>query len=120
MARQQLRLRDRHRGGRRGQCLRDRVQLAAHQWPDYATIKYESDGDIAWTQNVVDGAARYNGPANRNDRALAIALNAVGACVTGCSQGSSSGPDYATVMYDRATGSPIVTASDYTGPGAKH
>jgi uncharacterized delta-60 repeat protein len=84
---------------------------------DYATIKYAPNGDLAWTQ-YSDGAARYSGPGFRTDQAMAIALNSVGVFVTGRSQGSTSAFDYATAMYDPATGDQLGDAMRYTGPGA--
>lgn len=61
---------------------------------DYATIKYAPDGDELWV-------ARYNGPANKGDRVVAIAVdNAGNTCVTGRSSGDGTGTDYATVKYD--------------------
>jgi uncharacterized delta-60 repeat protein len=62
---------------------------------DYATIKYNSDGQQQWV-------ARYNGPANSTDKATAIAIDGVGdICVTGYSSGSV-GYDYATIKYNSA------------------
>jgi uncharacterized protein YceK len=61
---------------------------------DYATIKYDSSGQEQWV-------ARYNGPANLNDDARAIALDGSGSVyVTGFSVGPSLFFDYATVKYD--------------------
>lgn len=59
---------------------------------DYATVKYDSDGNEQW-------AAIYDGPASGDDSAKAIALDGAGnIIVTGTSTGS--GEDYATVKYD--------------------
>ena len=38
---------------------------------DYATIKYDSDGNEQWV-------ARYDGPANENDKAFALAVDGLG------------------------------------------
>ena len=61
---------------------------------DFATIKYDSDGDTVWVR-------RYNGPGNGIDAAEAVALDAQGnVCVTGRSEGSGTGYDCATIKYD--------------------
>jgi uncharacterized delta-60 repeat protein len=63
---------------------------------DYATIKYNSSGIEQWV-------ARYNGPSNSHDRAIAIALdNSGNICVTGTSWDANSGDDYVTIKYDPA------------------
>ncbi|MBM3315075.1 hypothetical protein FJY71_04435, partial [candidate division WOR-3 bacterium] len=57
---------------------------------DYATVKYDADGNEQWVR-------RYDGPAGRLDEAVAIVLDqAGGVCITGSSLGSGTGTDYAT------------------------
>jgi len=65
---------------------------------DYATVKYDqSNGNQLW-------AARYNGPANKDDSAYAIAVdNSNNVVVTGSSKNGTLFPtddDYATVKYN--------------------
>jgi hypothetical protein len=61
---------------------------------DYLTLKYDGSGGLVWK-------ARYNNKdVNGADEATAIALDAAGNIyVTGRSQGSATGLDYATVKY---------------------
>lgn len=60
---------------------------------DYATVKYDVNGNEQW-------AFRYDGPASRLDEAVAMVLDrAGGVCVTGSSTGSGTGTDYATARY---------------------
>jgi uncharacterized delta-60 repeat protein len=75
---------------------------------DYTTIKYDSEGNQLWV-------ARYNGPANGEDKASAMALDGLGNIyVTGSSAGSGTGTDYATVKYD-SHGNQL-WATRYSGP----
>ena len=84
---------------------------------DYATIKYEPDGDIAWTQ-YTGGAARYNGPADVGDAACAIAVDASGnAYVTGSSRWVRDDVDYATVKYEPDGD---IAWTQYTGGAARY
>ena len=63
----------------------------------------------AWVQ-------RYNGPNNRSDQPIAIAIDGDGnVIVTGSSNGGSTGNDYATIKYSSA-GVPLWT-NRFTGPG---
>lgn len=60
---------------------------------DFATIKYNSIGQQRWVQ-------RYNGPANREDRAVSIAVDDSGYIyVTGRSYGDTTDSDWATIKY---------------------
>src|SRR5437867_2920104 len=63
-------------------------------------------------------AARYDGPANAADYAVALAVSPDGGriYVTGESEGGVTSLDYATVAYDAATARPLWVAR-YNGPG---
>jgi WD40 repeat protein len=78
---------------------------------DYTTVAYNAaTGAMRW-------AARYNGPANGDDRAYAVAASRDGSAVfvTGRSTGVRSGWDYATVGYNAVTGARL-RAARYNGP----
>jgi len=78
---------------------------------DYATVAYSAaTGARLWVK-------RYNGPANGDDSATSVAVSPGGTrvFVTGSSQGTGSGLDYATVAYNAATGAQL-WARRYNGP----
>jgi hypothetical protein len=81
---------------------------------DYATVKYDTDGNELWVE-------RYNGPANLHDYAVAIAVDSSGNIyVTGVSGhilhgGYEQDADYATIKYD--TNGNEVWVARYNGPG---
>ena len=61
---------------------------------DYATIKYDPDGDTSWVRT-------YNGPGDSTDVASGIVVSASGdVYVTGTSYSDSTDFDYATIKYD--------------------
>jgi uncharacterized delta-60 repeat protein len=77
---------------------------------DYATVMYDAAGAQQW-------ASRYNGPANGFDEAYAVAVDASGnVYVTGGSDGSGTGSDFATIQYNSA--GVQQWASRYTNTGA--
>jgi uncharacterized delta-60 repeat protein len=64
---------------------------------DFATVKYDTNGNQQWV-------IRYNGPANGNDGATAIAVAPDGSIyVTGYSQNTSGGSDITTIKYGNLT-----------------
>jgi uncharacterized delta-60 repeat protein len=76
---------------------------------DFATIKYDDDGNTKWVK-------RFNGPANGADQATAIAVDESGnVYVTGWSSGIGTGFDYTTIKYDKDGNTKWV--SRYNGPG---
>jgi outer membrane protein assembly factor BamB len=79
---------------------------------DYATVSYDaSTGARLWSK-------RYNSPANGDDSAHALGVSPDGTevYVTGSSDGSTSGADYATVAYDASTGAKL-WSTRYTRSG---
>ena len=76
---------------------------------DYLTIKYYSNGDIAWMK-------RYDGTGNGEDKARAIAVDGSGnVYVTGYSEGSGTDWDYATIKY--YSNGDIAWVKRYNGTG---
>jgi uncharacterized delta-60 repeat protein len=74
---------------------------------DYATVKYSSAGVALWTN-------LYNGPANGDDQACALAVDHSGnVIVTGYSTGSRGDYDFATVKYV-CVPSPVMTSLQLT------
>jgi hypothetical protein len=76
---------------------------------DYVTLKYDSSGNLLWTQP-------YNGPAgNGDDQPSAIAVNdSMNVFITGWSKGSGTGYDYATLKYNSA--GLLLWEKRYNGP----
>ena len=76
---------------------------------DYVTAKYDTAGKQLWV-------ARYNGPGNEYDIALAIAVDVSGnVYITGGSYGSETYYDYTTLKYDSAGNQ--LWEKRYNGPG---
>lgn len=75
-----------------------------------------SDAKITAQPAVEAWVQRYNGPGNRSDQPVAIAVDGSGnVIVTGFSYSTSSGNDHVTIKYSSA-GVPLWT-NRYTGPG---
>jgi exosome complex RNA-binding protein Rrp4 len=78
-------------------------------YSDYATIAYSSGGLPLWT-NI------YNGPGNRGDYAISLAVGSNGVVyVTGNATGTNGSSNYATIAYS-SEGLPLWT-NFYNGPG---
>jgi PQQ-like domain len=78
---------------------------------DYATVAYDATGHQLW-------AKRYVGPGNNTDDATSVTVNPTTGTVyvTGYSWGKGNNPDYATIAYTAANGTPQWVAR-YNGPG---
>ena len=80
---------------------------------DYATIKYNTDGDSAWVR-------RYNGPNDNYDEPTSIAGDSAGnVYVTGFSRNTTfaSSADYLTIKYNTSGDSAWVRRYDGTANG---
>jgi uncharacterized delta-60 repeat protein len=76
---------------------------------DFATIKYNNQGETIWV-------ARYNGPANNDDQAYAMAVSPQGDIyVTGYCSGIGTYWDYCTIRYN--TQGETIWVARYNGPG---
>jgi uncharacterized delta-60 repeat protein len=76
---------------------------------DYATIKYDKDGNQLWV-------ARYDGPSSGSDNPIRVKVNSAGEVyVIGASYNPGAGYDYTTVKYD-SVGNQLWVAR-YNGPG---
>ena len=74
---------------------------------DYATVKYDSQGNELWV-------ARYNGSADRGDQATSLAVDTEGnVYVTGRSDNENRDRDYTTLKYD--TDGKLLWEARYTG-----
>ena len=76
---------------------------------DYIILKYNPSGVLLWQ-------ARYNGPANSFDELADMKIHPSGdIIVTGRSQGTGTGTDYATLRLNR-TGGSVIWESRYNNP----
>ncbi|MGH7452278.1 MAG: tandem-95 repeat protein, partial [bacterium] len=79
---------------------------------DYATLKYDPNGQLLWQR-------RHNGTVNGDDRPTALALdNAGNVYVTGGSLGQGTGMDYVTLKYN--TNGNFVWIQRFNGSGNDH
>ena len=81
------------------------------QFSDYATIKYNSAGNVQWVQ-------RYDGPAHSNEQPYSLAVDGQGnVYVTGMSYGGGGGTenDFCTIKYN--TDGVEQWVQRYNGPG---
>ncbi|UCG84292.1 MAG: SBBP repeat-containing protein [Dehalococcoidia bacterium] len=91
------------------------IYVTGYSWGDsssndYATVKYDNDGNCLWV-------ARYNGSANAEDWALDLVLDISGNLyVTGWSQGNGTDADGTTIKYD-GQGNQLWVAR-YDGPAS--
>ena len=77
---------------------------------DYATVKYDRNGNELWV-------ARYDGPASLYDAATALGVDGAGSVfVTGVSSVSTTNSDYVTIKY--GPGGSEIWINRYNGPGS--
>src|SRR3990172_4469521 len=85
----------------RKRIYRCKMKLKKYLFLLFAFLSYSlalAQVDTAWVR-------RYNGPANGNDGAVALAFGPLGILyVTGWSQGNETGLDYTTILYDPNVG----------------
>jgi len=75
---------------------------------DYATVKYDSQGNELWV-------ARYDGSGNRSDRSTSLDFDAGGnVYVTGRSDNENRDRDYTTLKYD--SDGKLLWEARYSGP----
>ena len=78
---------------------------------DFLTVKYSPDGRVLWS-------ARYNGLADGEDSAYALALDSTGdVLVTGVSAAVGGGLEFATVKYAGDSGA-LRWVKRFNGPGS--
>lgn len=83
------------------------VSYGTGSWSDWATIKYSSAGVPLWTN-------RYNGPANSEDHAIALAVDTSGNVIVTGDSYNGANYDYVTIKYSSA-GVPLWTHR-FNGP----
>lgn len=90
------------------------TKTGAGQFNDFITVKYNPAGNELWVRN-------YNGPGNASDGILGVAADGTGnVYVTGYSQGTGTGYDYATVKYNSSGTEQWVKRFTGTGNGSDY
>jgi hypothetical protein len=90
---------------------------------DIATLKYSgATGAPMWSGGaIVDGAARYDGPASLADGGVAIAVDGNGdVVVTGNTLAGLNDQDFATIKYSGATGAPMWSGGAIVNGAARY